>query len=344
MAYRKRALVSTSLTNRILSPATRGSESSSTQLGLSAELRHALPPFNALCAFEAVATHGGIRRAAAALPRDHAAVSRHLRTLELWAGVPLIDRGDGKLTPAGWRFYARISAAMKEIASASIELTHRGDERSLRLWCVPGIASRWLAPRLVSFASAYPNIDLELQPTEATPNFSSHEADALLRYIPDIRVNGVIPDPTLRSVEIARPRVLAVASPRLVAKMKPITGPADLLQAPLLHESNFDQWRRWFAAHSIEAGDAITGPRLWHGDLTVVAAERGQGVALTNVLLVGSELRRGVLVEVACGDPVHLGSYVFTARRDRWHDRAILCFRRWLEQSIAWAVPAPNMA
>lgn len=298
-----------------------------------------MPPFGALCAFEAVGTYGGIRRAALALSRDHAAVSRHLRALEGWAGVPLVHRGGGQLTAQGAKFYARVSAAMKEISQASTELTHRGDDRRLRLWCVPGIAVQWLAPRLGAFAAAYPTIDLELQPTDAVPNFSSHEADAVLRYVPDVAA-GKLHDPDLTSVEIARPAVLAVASPRFLTKMnRPISGPADLLTAPLLHEASFDQWRRWFVAHGIDAGQSLSGPRLWHGHLTVAAAKRGQGVALSNVFLIGDELRSGALIEVGGGESVHLGSYVFTARRDRWRDRSILSFRRWLEQSVAWAVP-----
>lgn len=307
--------------------------------GLSADQRHALPPFGPLCAFEAVGTCGGIRRAAVALSRDHAAVSRHLRMLEEWAGVPLVQRG-GQLTAQGAKFHARIADAMQEIAAASFELTHRNDDGRLRLWCVPGIAVQWLAPRLGVFASAYPNIDLELQPTDAMPDFGSHEADATLRYVIDANLRKLA-DPELTSVQIARPATLAVASPKFIAKLKkPIVHPEDLLNVPLLHEASFDQWRRWFAAQSIDADAGLSGPRLWHGHLTVAAAKRGQGVALSNVFLIGDELRSGALVEVAGGNSVHLGSYVFTARTDRWRDRSIRSFRRWLEQSVAWAVPA----
>jgi DNA-binding transcriptional LysR family regulator len=336
MTRRKKSFTSPVSPNDSSADEKAANASASARRGLSAQMRHALPPFGALCAFEAVGTYGGIRRAAAALSRDHAAVSRHVRTLEDWAGVPLVDRAGGQLTSEGSRFYARISGALKEVATASMELTHRGDDRHLRLWCVPGMASQWLAPRLGAFAEAFPNIDLELQPTDAMPDFSSHEADAVLRYIPDVAASRALPDPDLRSVEIARPATLAVASPRFIAKMKPIDGPADLLKAPLLHEASFDQWKRWFAAHAIDAGNALAGPRLWHGHLTVAAAKRGQGVALSNVFLIGEDLRSGALVEVGGGEPVHLGSYVFSARRDRWRDRPIQSFRRWLEQSVAW--------
>lgn len=307
--------------------------------GISPDERHALPPFAALCAFEAIGAYGGIRRAAVALSRDHAAVSRRLRELELWAGVPLVERGGGRLTPQGARFHARISRVLKELANAGFELTHRRDDGRLRLWCVPGIAVQWLAPRLGAFAGAYPDIDLELQPTDATPNFNTHEADAVLRYVIDEAMHKTT-DPDLISLQIARPAVMAVASPKFMAKLRrPIATPEDLLSVPLLHEASFSQWRRWFAAQGIDVGDRLSGPRLWHAHLTIAAAKRGQGVALSNVFLISDELRSGALVEVASGNSVHLGSYIFTARRDRWRDRSIHSFRRWLEQSVAWAVP-----
>lgn len=76
--------------------------------------RRALPPMTALRAFEVVGRVGGIRRAAAVLSLDHAAVSRHVRSLEVWAGMPLIERtgGGGRLTPDGEKFHRRISAAL----------------------------------------------------------------------------------------------------------------------------------------------------------------------------------------------------------------------------------------
>jgi DNA-binding transcriptional LysR family regulator len=83
------------------------------------------PSFGSLKAFELIGRLGGIRKAAIALGIDHAAVSRHLRNLEDWAGTPLLDRCRGestRLTPIGVRYHTRISAALCEIASAGIDL------------------------------------------------------------------------------------------------------------------------------------------------------------------------------------------------------------------------------
>jgi len=303
--------------------------------GLSAEERRALPSFGALHAFEAVGTYGGVRRAAAALSRDHASVSRYLRALEEWAGVPLTDRHGGQLTPQGARFHRRISVAMKEIARASNELTHRSDERRLRLWCVPGLAAQWLTPRLGTFSATHPGIEIELQPTLAMPDFTWHEADAVIRYVP-ANASGAVPGPDLIAVEIARPPILAVASPVFASSTgRHIRQPADLVESPLLHEASFDQWLRWLVAQGVNVLKPLSGPRLWHAHLTIAAARRGQGIALSNAFLVGDDLRTGALQEIGGGRGVTLGSYQLVGRRDRWSTAPILGFRRWLERTVA---------
>ncbi len=294
------------------------------------------PPFAALRAFEAVGSCGGIRRAAAALSIDHAAVSRHLHALEQWTGMTLVDRGagaHGNLTEQGRAYHARISAALAEIALATHDLMRREDDLRLRLWVVPGLASEWLSGRVGDFMRDHPNIELELQPSDTPPAFSANEADAYLHYIIDARREEL--PPTLRSIEIARPAVLAVASPAFIAETAPVSQPADLLERTLLHEASDNQWRRWFEQHGLtEVGD-LSGPKFWQGHLTMAAARQGQGIALTNALLASADLASGRLAPVGAFQDVFLGSYNFTARRDTWRSTAIAAFRRWLEGVLA---------
>lgn len=302
--------------------------------GLTPAQRRALPPFAAMRAFEAIGTCGGIRRAAVAMSLDHAAVSRHLRSLEQWAGVPLADRSSGGgLTKEGARFHARVCVALAELASASAELTHRNDNRHLRVWCVPGIASQWLSGRLGTFSSLHPAVELEVQPTDNIPHFASHETDAHISYAIDGEPSPIL-DADTRSVEILRPPIVPVASPEFLTKAPRFETPEDLLGAPLLHEANTGQWLRWFRAHEVSVGDTLGGAKLWHAHMTVAAARRGQGIALTNRLLIADDLESGALVEVGDFSPVFLGGYVFTARRERWQEPVILGFRRWLESAM----------
>lgn len=300
-------------------------------------MRRLLPPFAALQAFDAVAHYGGIRRAAEALSRDHAAVSRHIKAIEEWAGVPLIDRSatanNGKLTPEGQRFYDRIAKALDDITDASVELTRRSDDGLVRVWCVPGLASRWLSARLPDFIARNPGLDIELRPADRSPDLSRHEADADVRYVADYRraeMEGV------QMLEIARPPVVPVASPAYLAGFEPPKTPADLLNMRLLHEETFAFWTAWFGEMGVPVEGQIGGPRLWHAHLNVEAALRGEGVALASSFLVGDDIARGDLVQIGAKSPawpgVRIGAYVFMARQDRWRSPHLVAFRRWLQK------------
>lgn len=307
-----------------------------------------LPPFAQLRAFDAVGRLGGIRRAAQALGLDHAVISRHLRALEDWAGAQLIDRtrGNSVLTAEGARYHSRVATAIGELLQASEELKRRNELGALRIWCVPGLASEWLISRLESFQAANPGLGLELHPTDSSPDFSRYEADVDIRYVNgDTPISAVHIRAGVRRFEIARPPVLAVASPECLAALGPIEKPADLLRVPLLHEESCLQWQAWLSAHGVVAQRELAGPRLWHAHLTVDAARRGRGVALANPLLLGDDLATGRLVclleEVCAERPVTLGAYAFAARADRWHSPLVASFRRWVKRvALAGGVPS----
>jgi len=297
-----------------------------------------LPPLPRLRAFEAVGRLAGIRRAALELCVDHGVISRHLRALEEWAGVRLVGREQGRvvLTEEGRRYYARISVALREITGASVELLGRNDAHRLNIWCVPGFASEWLAHRLGAFQAENPGFDLELHPTDKSPDFNCYEADVDIRYIAgSTPISAVNISGGVRRFEIARPPVMAVASPSCTHLLSSVRAPADLLEAPLLHEESADQWRAWFTAHGIGIATPLPGPRLWHANLAIEAARSGQGVALANPFLLGDDFATGRLVplcsEADGAETVQLGAYAFAARADRWQSPAVTKFRHWIK-------------
>lgn len=297
--------------------------------------KRGLPPFAALRAFDAVARLGGVRRAAEALSLDHAVVSRHLRTIEAWTGATLIERtrAGATLTEDGQRYHKRIAAAIDAIASATLDLMKRSDDHRLHIWCMPGFAFQWLMARLDGFQNANSNLDIELRPTDSGPDFSRHEADVDIRYAPTYGPPLQLAA-NVRSVEIARPPVIPVASPEYLARSAPIETPRDFLSHQLVHEESYENWRAWLASHGLEEVNEVAGPRLWQAHLTIDSARRGNGVALANHFLAGDDLTAGRLVEISGGqggfEPVALGSYLFVARTDRWNAAPIARFRHWL--------------
>lgn len=93
--------------------------------------RRALPPFETLRAFDAIARLGGVRKAAQYLCRDHAVISRHLRAIEDWTGTKLIQRSavGSVLTEDGVRYHRDIASALDIIARATADLIRRGDSQ-----------------------------------------------------------------------------------------------------------------------------------------------------------------------------------------------------------------------
>jgi LysR family glycine cleavage system transcriptional activator len=302
------------------------------------------PAYAALRAFEAIGRLGGIRRAAVALGLDHAVVSRHLRALEEWAGVPLINRQREAriLTEAGARYHQRIARALEEIALASAELIAIRNDGVLRMWVMPGFALGWLTGRLPGLQALVPQVELILRPTDTSPDFACYEADVGIHYFAGLEVQQT---PTgLRRIELARPEVFPVASPKVARSLRSLGRIEDLLRAPLLHEESDAHWRSYFSACGVACAEALPGPRLWYAHLALEAARHGQGVALANPFLLGDDLSTGRLVPVLdkpLGGRVALGSYTFTARADRWQSPVVGELRRWLLVEIAKTLGLP---
>jgi LysR family transcriptional regulator, glycine cleavage system transcriptional activator len=303
-----------------------------------------LPPFAALKAFEAVFTFGGIRKAATRLNLNHAVVSRHVKLLEAWLGVPLVIRVGNRLalTEPGKRFHEAISAAFTDMRRATEELVTDRKERPLRLWCVPGLSIQWLSGELANFELQHPHVRIELKPTETKANFLAQEADADIRYYWD----GAELGPGgrgLRCCELARPETFAVASPAVAAQFEALR-PEELVdRLPFLHEDTDLEWRMWLGLNGISAPERLKGSLCWHAHLTIAAARHGRGVALANRLLVHKDIEDGTLVRLHLPDtrPVALGTYVLVAREDRWSSQPLPAIRDFLRSRAHSFIEAP---
>lgn len=287
-----------------------------------------LPPLTALRAFEAVLRLGSVRKAAAELGVDHSAVSRHVRHLEDHLGVRLVDSGPrgSEATPDGRRYHEQIALAFDVIQSATEALVPK-QKRELSLWCVPGLAVRWLMPRLVEVEALLPGHDIVLRPTDQGPDFARGEADVEIRFRPR-------PAPGVRYEELVSPRFFPVASPAFLKDRPTVTSAAELSRLPLIHEDSREQWRQWLALAGLDPVPVLDGPRLWYANVAIEAALMGQGVVLVNRLQVAQELADGRLVELL-GTDIRFGAYVFQADSSRWGESAVLKLRQWLAREMA---------
>ena len=110
-------------------------------------LKARLPPLLLVRAFERWAVPdrcAGPRPISASATRS----SSYVRSLEEWLGTKLLDRGPrgAALTSDGRQFLGSVSSAFDLIARSALELRPQLRRGLLRVWCMPGLAARWLAP------------------------------------------------------------------------------------------------------------------------------------------------------------------------------------------------------
>lgn len=288
-----------------------------------------LPPLLPLRVFEVVSRHASIRRAADELNIDHTAVSRHLKALQAGLGIVLLKttRSGVELTEAGKRYAAATRKALIEISTATAELNQREDTGPLVVWSKPGFATFFLMPRLAEFEKLHPRIAVMVRPSDEDPDFQADQADLQITYRES-------QNESIRQIELCRPDAYPVASPDWLADNPRPKTLQELLSSRLIH-SEQKCWNWWFSEHGVTAPIEINGPRVWNTHLALEAAKAGQGIAVANELIAAPYLREGSLEAIDVARPrVPLDPYMLVARKDRWADPAIVCFRQWVSHAV----------
>ncbi|MGE0213767.1 MAG: transcriptional regulator GcvA [Parvibaculaceae bacterium] len=282
-----------------------------------------LPSLNALRAFEAAARHQSMTEAAEELFVTHAAVSRHIRDLEEWLGLPLFLRtGRGvRLTEAGQQYAAELTPLFDSLAQATRDVMSRGKVRRLAVTVDPSFASRWLVPRLGRFNALHPDIELEIDPDASLVDFHAGGFDLGIR-------TGAGRWEGLDAVEIAKFSVFPVCSARLIAGQT-LTSPAELARFTLLHTFSREWWADWLEAAGVEGVDGRRGP-VFQNHLAIEAAEAGQGFALGDQVLTVDALAEGWLVRPFAIEVKEPGGYFLVRLAGRKESVVQRAFREWL--------------
>jgi len=297
-----------------------------------------LPSLNALRAFEAVARHLSLTKAAQELHVTPAAVSHQIKALEADLGVSLLRRLKGKfvLTETAQAALPLLSGGFDQIAEAARRMRLDETQRFLTISVSPTFAVTWLVRRLGSFSAAFPEIDVRLQTTNAITDFSSDGVDIAIRF-------GAGDYPGEQAIRLFDEEIFPVCSPLLFDRGPPLDRPADLAGHNLLHvEWTWSMtrgepldWQMWLRAAGAGEVDAQRGPRFSNAGLALQAAIEGLGPALGSEALVGDELAAGRLVrpfDVAL--PVNFAYYLVypedTAERPK-----VASFRHWILSEIA---------
>lgn len=292
-----------------------------------------LPPMTMLRAFEATGRTGSMRKAANDIGISHTVVSRHIQNLEAWIGWKLLSAGPRgtTLTPEGQSLYAVTATAFQSIANVSAQLRSKAGSDEFHIWCAPGLATRWLIPRLAEIRETIASGEVLLRAADHIPDFTQGEADLMIGF-------GDLHNLPDRAIPLLQPRMFPVASPSWLAKNGIPGSIDDLTRLPLIHEESYAQWTSWLQLAHIQIQGTLAGPRLWDASLGFDAALAGQGVALTSNLMVSREIEDGRLVELFNTD-IRVGSYYLLTPRANWQDERIVRFKTWIKETMSELEP-----
>jgi LysR family glycine cleavage system transcriptional activator len=280
-------------------------------------------PLNALRTFEAVASRLSFAKGAEALNVSPAAVSSQIRALEQRLNQPLLHRHGRQvtLTESGRKLLPGVQRGLAELRQALQTVSLDRSAGVLNVSMMPTFLQKWLMPRLAEFYSIEPLIDLRINADTTPVNFEHSDFHAGIRF-------GAGKWPGLKAGKMLDDWILPVCSPRMLQDIGPIRSIEELQQHDLLFVES-EIWDAWFRVLG-ETGRDSRWPLLNDSLSILMAAEQGQGIALSRWSLVARDIAAGRLVR-----PIETvvrtdWSYYFVAPPHYFDLPKVVSFRDWI--------------
>lgn len=267
-----------------------------------------LPPLYALRAFEAAARYSSFTRAAEELAITQSAVSRHVRTLEEHFACKLFVRAGRSLvlSESGRLLLPGVREGFSSLERACATLI--GEDGILRMKAPSTLTMRWLLARLSRFRHLQSGNEVQL--TSAwmdidDVNFNLEPFDCAV-----LLSNGTFPS-DWEATWLFDELLIPVGGPELQAQA-PWTAD-QLANAELLHPTpDRRDWRSWLQRTGLDHKVSIRGGQVFDTlELGMIAAARGYGVSIGDLLMVAEDVAAGRLslpwpTAVASGESYYL--------------------------------------
>jgi len=248
-----------------------------------------LPPLTALRVFETAGKHLSFTEAAKTLHVTQGAVSRQIKQLEDYLGVPLFVRLHHKmeLTTAGVELLTKLEQSFDLMEDAIHDIRGDKQRQKLNVCAPPTFATRWLAPLLSDFQQRYPELELSVHNQE-----SEHIIfDCVIRF-------GLLAKPRLYSKLLMLEQHVAVCAPTLESQASTLSFKhCNFLH--ILHDGQrLPVWGNWLRAASIDSNENDhRGMEFSTLDQVINAVRTGAGLAIIDKRMITEELREGSLVQ-----------------------------------------------
>lgn len=284
-----------------------------------------LPPLTALRVFETAGKHLSFTQAAKDLHVTQGAVSRQIKQLEEYLGVPVFIRLHHKLelTDAGRQLLPKLEQSFNLMEVAVQELRDPNQRQKLSIFAPPTYATRWLAPRLADFNKRFSELKLSIQDQE-----SEHALfDCSIRF-------GRTAKPNHYSELLMLEQHIAICAPELVEKAQQLETEERCLLHILHDRKRLPVWGNWLQeAGMAELVDVSRGMEFSTLDQVINAAVSGAGFAIIDKYMISQELKSQALVQFSDVEVAGPYGYWLDVSSERQGLAKVIRFTEWLRQS-----------
>jgi DNA-binding transcriptional LysR family regulator len=251
--------------------------------------------------FVDVVEAGSLTAAADKLGMSAPMVGKHIRALEARLGAAVLMRTTRRqsLTEVGRGYYERCKLILDEIRAADTSAQAMRDtpRGRLRISAPVSFGAACLAPALVDYLAAYPEVSTELVLNDRVVDLVEDGFDVAVRI-------GTLADSGLIARPLAPYAMLICAAPSYLARAGKPKTPADLMRHQCL---GFTHWRHrggWrLGRKDIDKGQVpVSRFESNNGPALRMAALAGFGLVMQPRILVAEDVAAGRLVAVLKND------------------------------------------
>lgn len=241
---------------------------------------------------------GSIAGAARALDVDASSVSRAVANVERGLGVRIFQRSTRKLmvTEEGGQYLQRIAPLLEELEAAGEEAASKGalPRGTLKMTASVAFAQEGIMPVLPAFQERYPDLSVELYPSDFNMDLLAEGLDLAIRL-------SAAPKGDLISTRLFSSYYRVVAAPSYLKEIGPITDPNDLSRVNCLCFAlpGFRSNWKFRKGNSEPFQVGVSGKTVIASALSLREGARlGMGVALLANWLIRSDLKDGRLIDL----------------------------------------------
>ena len=288
-----------------------------------------LPHLSLLLAFKSVAERGSFTRAASALHLSQSAISQQVVKLEEVLQTQLFERSTRSvvLTSAGQELLKELRGPLDQLITALNRCSRKNLPPVLHIETEPMISAFWLTPRLKQFTKQYPGVQIQQILSTQRVEFPE-QVELAIKW-------GGEHWPGFDAEYFLSLNYVPVCSPALLNGSPPLRNAADLATHTLLHERNYEDWKKWHALYPDETLNVENGHVVTDSNVLAQMAIEGYGVALCSVELFERPLRSGELVipfpEMSMRHPL---AYYILTRPQHKLSRTAKGFIDWLKSMV----------